>query len=314
MAAVPLKIVVFDDDPTGSQTLHSCPLLLRWDASNLRAGLAHPSPFLFLLANTRALAPAAAAARVGQICRALAPALAAARREGLIGRWLLVSRGDSTLRSHFPLECEVIAAELGGGRRASAGHRCHAAGAGLPAGGPHHRERRPSAAGGAGAHHRLRPRPAAGLPQQLPARLGGGEERRADPGGQRGAHRPGRAGCGRRRSAEGHSALCARLAALEGNRLRGGGCGAAPAAGGPGGRGAGAHGASRRAALGPAAAVPVPGAASLLNALAPARPPAPRCRRPWPPCAAGTPRGCRCRAWCWWAPMCPWPMPSWRSC
>ena len=114
MAAAPLKIVVFDDDPTGSQTLHSCPLLLRWDPASLRAGLAHPSPFLFLLANTRALEPAAAAARVRQICRALKPALEAARDEGLIGRWLLVSRGDSTLRSHFPLEVEVIAAELGG--------------------------------------------------------------------------------------------------------------------------------------------------------------------------------------------------------
>ncbi|MEO1003281.1 MAG: four-carbon acid sugar kinase family protein [Cyanobacteria bacterium J06638_7] len=114
MAAVPLKIVVFDDDPTGSQALHSCPLLLRWDGAALRSGLAHPSPFLFLLANTRALDPPAAAARLRQICRALKPALEAARAEGLIGRWLLVSRGDSTLRSHFPLEVELIAAELGG--------------------------------------------------------------------------------------------------------------------------------------------------------------------------------------------------------
>ncbi|MEX1316239.1 MAG: four-carbon acid sugar kinase family protein [Synechococcaceae cyanobacterium] len=108
------KVVVFDDDPTGSQTLHSCPLLLRWDAASLRAGLAHPSPFLFLLANTRALDPPVAAARVRAICRALGPALEAARAAGLIGRWLLVSRGDSTLRSHFPLEVDVITAELGG--------------------------------------------------------------------------------------------------------------------------------------------------------------------------------------------------------
>ncbi|MCP9926631.1 four-carbon acid sugar kinase family protein [Cyanobium sp. CH-040] len=114
MAAVPLKIVVFDDDPTGSQTLHSCPLLLRWDAASLRAALAHPSPFLFLLANTRALDPPAAAARVREICRALGPALAEARAAGLVERWLLVSRGDSTLRSHFPLELEAIAAELAG--------------------------------------------------------------------------------------------------------------------------------------------------------------------------------------------------------
>ena len=61
MAEAPLKIVVIDDDPTGSQTVHGCPLLLRWDAASLAAGLAHPSPLLFLLANTRALDAAAAA-------------------------------------------------------------------------------------------------------------------------------------------------------------------------------------------------------------------------------------------------------------
>jgi uncharacterized protein YgbK (DUF1537 family) len=107
--AAPLKIVVIDDDPTGSQTVHGCPLLLCWDPASLAAGLAHPSPLLFLLADTRALAPAAAAERLRSICRALGPALATAGLE----RWLVVSRGDSTLRGHFPLEPEVIAEELG---------------------------------------------------------------------------------------------------------------------------------------------------------------------------------------------------------
>ncbi|NQV09785.1 MAG: four-carbon acid sugar kinase family protein [Cyanobacteria bacterium] len=104
-----LKIVVIDDDPTGSQTVHSCPLLLRWDRPTLLAGLRDPSPLLFLLADTRALSPAAAAARVREICRALKPALA----EAGLDQWLLVSRGDSTLRGHFPLEVEVIEQELG---------------------------------------------------------------------------------------------------------------------------------------------------------------------------------------------------------
>lgn len=108
-----LKIVVIDDDPTGSQTVHGCPLLLRWDAETLTAGLAHPSPLLFLLANTRALAPAAAADRVREICRALRPALAQAMASGRMAGWLVVSRGDSTLRGHFPLEVDVISEELG---------------------------------------------------------------------------------------------------------------------------------------------------------------------------------------------------------
>jgi len=108
-----LKVVVLDDDPTGSQTVHSAPLLLRWDADTLAAGLAHPSPLLFVLANTRALAPEAAAARVEEICRALAPALTQAEAAGNLDRWLIVCRGDSTLRGHFPLEVERVAAELG---------------------------------------------------------------------------------------------------------------------------------------------------------------------------------------------------------
>ena len=44
-----MKVVVIDDDPTGSQTVHSCPLLLRWDVDTLRKGLRHESPLLFLL-------------------------------------------------------------------------------------------------------------------------------------------------------------------------------------------------------------------------------------------------------------------------
>ncbi len=108
-AAAPLKIVVIDDDPTGSQAVHSCPLLLRWDPPTLRAGLRDPSPLLFLLADTRALEPEAATERVRRICRALKAALT----EAGIDRWLVVSRGDSTLRGHFPLEIEAIAAELG---------------------------------------------------------------------------------------------------------------------------------------------------------------------------------------------------------
>ena len=108
-----LKIVVFDDDPTGSQTVHSCPLLLRWDAASLRQGLADPSPLLFLLVNTRDLAPEQARARLTSLCRTLQPLLAEAVAAGTIERWLVVSRGDSTLRGHFPLESELIAAELG---------------------------------------------------------------------------------------------------------------------------------------------------------------------------------------------------------
>jgi len=104
------KIVVLDDDPTGSQTVHSCPLLLQWDRATLLEGLAHPSPLVFVLANTRALAPEAAAARVQEIAMALKGAMAELEA---IDHWLIVSRGDSTLRGHFPGEVDGLEAELG---------------------------------------------------------------------------------------------------------------------------------------------------------------------------------------------------------
>jgi len=102
-----VKVVVIDDDPTGSQTVHSCPLLLRWDQETLRQGLRHPSPLLFVLANTRALSPPEATERNRDIVEALAAAMAAERVRP--DQVQLVSRGDSTLRGHGVLEPQVLA-------------------------------------------------------------------------------------------------------------------------------------------------------------------------------------------------------------
>ena len=106
-----MKVVVIDDDPTGSQTVHSCPLLLRWDVETLRRGLRHPSPLLFLLADTRALTPGDAEQRNRCIAAALDQAL---QREGLARQQvILVSRGDSTLRGHGVLEPAVLQDSFG---------------------------------------------------------------------------------------------------------------------------------------------------------------------------------------------------------
>ncbi len=47
------KIIVLDDDPTGSQTVHGCLLLTRWDEGTLREACLDPSPLFFVLTNTR---------------------------------------------------------------------------------------------------------------------------------------------------------------------------------------------------------------------------------------------------------------------
>jgi uncharacterized protein YgbK (DUF1537 family) len=49
------KIVVLDDDPTGCQTVHGVPVLLRWDEAALREAFGDPAPLVFLLTNSRAL-------------------------------------------------------------------------------------------------------------------------------------------------------------------------------------------------------------------------------------------------------------------
>lgn len=108
MSAQP-KIIVLDDDPTGSQTVHSCLLLLQWDVDTLLQGLRDESPIFFILTNTRARSPEAAESVTREVCQNLKQAIAQAGVED----FLVVSRSDSTLRGHYPIETDAIAEELG---------------------------------------------------------------------------------------------------------------------------------------------------------------------------------------------------------
>ncbi|YAF94519.1 MAG: four-carbon acid sugar kinase family protein [Nodularia sp. CChRGM 3473] len=103
------KIIVLDDDPTGSQTVHSCLLLMHWDVDTLRTGLQDDSPIFFVLTNTRSLPPELAASVTREVCQNLKLALAAENMRD----FLIVSRSDSTLRGHYPIETDAIAQELG---------------------------------------------------------------------------------------------------------------------------------------------------------------------------------------------------------
>ena len=107
------KIIVLDDDPTGSQTVHSCLLLTRWDGLTLREALLDPSPLFFVLTNTRAMSAARAAEVTREVCRSIKAELDALRERGVAIHPIVVSRSDSTLRGHYPVETDVIAEELG---------------------------------------------------------------------------------------------------------------------------------------------------------------------------------------------------------
>ena len=96
-------VVVLDDDPTGTQTVRDLPVLTRWEDDDLRWALAQGTPGFFVLTNTRSLAAADAAARVREIATACRRVAAETGRD-----LVLTSRGDSTLRGHFPLETDVL--------------------------------------------------------------------------------------------------------------------------------------------------------------------------------------------------------------
>jgi len=99
-------IVVLDDDPTGTQTVHGVSVLTTWDAADLEAVLRTERVF-YLLTNSRALTARASEDLHRDLMRHL---LAAARTTGR--EIEIVSRSDSTLRGHYPLEPDIIREEL----------------------------------------------------------------------------------------------------------------------------------------------------------------------------------------------------------
>lgn len=110
VAAAERQVVVLDDDPTGTQTVHGVPVLTHWSVEALRAELATGGPGFYLLTNSRSLPVAEAQALNREIGRNLVQAGREAGR-----RFTVVSRSDSTLRGHFPAEVEALAEALGGG-------------------------------------------------------------------------------------------------------------------------------------------------------------------------------------------------------
>mmetsp|Transcript_20747 Transcript_20747/g.57630 ORF Transcript_20747/g.57630 Transcript_20747/m.57630 type:complete len:460 (-) Transcript_20747:943-2322(-) len=106
------KIIVLDDDPTGSQTVHSCLLLTKWDVETLKVALTDDSsPLFFVLTNTRGMSPGRAADVTREVCQNLKSALTTI--ENITINPILVSRSDSTLRGHYPVETNIISEELG---------------------------------------------------------------------------------------------------------------------------------------------------------------------------------------------------------
>jgi uncharacterized protein YgbK (DUF1537 family) len=103
------KLVVVDDDPTGTQTVHGVRVYMEWSVETLLAALARPEPLFYLSTNSRSLARGEAVTLAHGLGRNLRTA---AERSGT--RIVIASRSDSTLRGHFPAEVDALASEIPG--------------------------------------------------------------------------------------------------------------------------------------------------------------------------------------------------------
>jgi uncharacterized protein YgbK (DUF1537 family) len=106
--AMRTKVVVLDDDPTGTQTVHDVDVLTGWSVPELVRALDDDAPVVYLLTNSRSLTTPAAVRLAREIGAHLQAASQATGRP-----FAVTSRSDSTLRGHYPAETDALAEALG---------------------------------------------------------------------------------------------------------------------------------------------------------------------------------------------------------
>ncbi|KAA0959228.1 hydroxyacid dehydrogenase [Planococcus sp. ANT_H30] len=97
------KIIVLDDDPTGVQTVHGISVYTDWTFESIEAGFAEESKMFFILTNSRGFTADETKRAHEEIATAIRQTA-----ENLQKDFIIISRGDSTLRGHYPLETEVL--------------------------------------------------------------------------------------------------------------------------------------------------------------------------------------------------------------
>lgn len=103
IAANEAKIIVLDDDPTGVQTVHDISVYTDGSIESIREGFAESNKVFYILTNSRGMTVAETTA----LHKAIGANIAAVAHE--TGKtYLIMSRSDSTLRGHYPLEPQLL--------------------------------------------------------------------------------------------------------------------------------------------------------------------------------------------------------------
>ncbi|MEM8892364.1 MAG: four-carbon acid sugar kinase family protein, partial [Bacteroidota bacterium] len=96
-------VIVLDDDPTGTQTVHGISVLTEWSEEVIQKELEAKTPLFFIMTNSRSLVPQKAKELAIEIGQNIGAASRNTGRDTII-----ISRSDSTLRGHYPVEVEGL--------------------------------------------------------------------------------------------------------------------------------------------------------------------------------------------------------------
>lgn len=100
------KIVVLDDDPTGVQTVHDISVYTNWDKDSIRQGFEEENDLFYVLTNSRGFTEEQTTKAHHEIAEVVDEV---ARETGK--EYIFISRSDSTLRGHYPLETQLLKAD-----------------------------------------------------------------------------------------------------------------------------------------------------------------------------------------------------------
>ncbi len=103
IAANNKKIVVLDDDPTGVQTVHDISVYTNWEKDSIRQGFIEENNLFYVLTNSRGFTAEQTTKAHNEIAAVVDEVAKETGKE-----YIFISRSDSTLRGHFPLETEIL--------------------------------------------------------------------------------------------------------------------------------------------------------------------------------------------------------------
>lgn len=101
------KIVVLDDDPTGVQTVHGIHVYTDWEEETLIKGFEEQNSMFFVLTNSRGFTAAETTKEHIKMANNIAAASKVTGKD-----FIIISRSDSTLRGHYPLETQILKREI----------------------------------------------------------------------------------------------------------------------------------------------------------------------------------------------------------